>query len=138
MVIAVDFDGTVVTHEYPKVGDDIGAVAVLKLLTYAGHKLILYTMRSGKELEEAKKWFEDRHIRLYGVNENPAQKSWTTSPKVYANLYIDDTALGIPLKTDPNHERPYVDWEKAYIMLRDELGILSDEALNAPLRLTNE
>lgn len=53
MYIAVDFDGTCVTHEYPKVGKDIGAVPVLKKLTNSGHQLILHTMRCNKELEEA-------------------------------------------------------------------------------------
>ena len=46
MIIAVDFDGTCVTHEFPKVGKDIGAVPVLKKLIEKGHKIILYTMRS--------------------------------------------------------------------------------------------
>ena len=45
MVIAVDFDGTCVTHAFPKIGEDIGAVPVLKRLVKAGHKIILYTMR---------------------------------------------------------------------------------------------
>lgn len=58
MIIAVDFDGTVVSHEYPHIGEDIGAVPVLKELVAAGHKLILYTMRSGRLLDEARMWFE--------------------------------------------------------------------------------
>ena len=112
MYIAVDFDGTCVTNEYPKVGKDIGAVPVLKKLTDSGHKIILNTMRSGKELADAIKWFIDNDIPLFGANENPTQKSWTTSPKVHANLYIDDAALGCPLKMDSNlSDRPFVDWE---------------------------
>jgi len=117
MIIAIDFDGTVVTHEYPSVGKDVGAVNVLEDLIYNGHKLILNTMRSGKELSDAVKWFENNNIELYGINENPTQKSWTTSPKVYAQLYIDDAALGIPLiekLMEKNgftiNDRPYVDW----------------------------
>ena len=117
MIIAIDFDGTCVTHEYPSVGKDVGAVSVLEDLIYNGHKLILNTMRSGKELSDAVKWFENNNIELYGVNENPTQKSWTTSPKVYAQLYIDDAALGIPLienLIEKNgftiNDRPYVDW----------------------------
>ena len=117
MIIAIDFDGTCVTHEYPSVGKDVGAVSVLEDLIYNGHKLILNTMRSGKELSDAVKWFENNNIELYGINENPTQKSWTTSPKVYAQLYIDDAALGIPLiekLMEKNgftiNDRPYVDW----------------------------
>lgn len=111
MYIAVDFDGTCVTHEYPRVGKDIGAVPVLKKLTDSGHQLILNTMRSGKELVDAVQWFADNDIPLYGANENPTQKEWTLSPKVYAHLYIDDAALGCP--TMLNHavsSRPFVDW----------------------------
>ena len=46
MIIAVDFDGTCVTHEFPRVGKEIGAAEVLKELTDKGHKIILFTMRS--------------------------------------------------------------------------------------------
>ena len=110
IVIAIDFDGTCVTHEYPYIGNDIGAVPVLKELTDAGYRLVLSTMRSGKNEKEAVKWFKDNDIPLYGVNCNPDQKSWTKSPKVYANLYIDDSALGVPLKTSEISVRPFVDW----------------------------
>lgn len=112
MYIAVDFDGTCVTHDYPRVGKDIGAVPVLKKLTDSGHLLILNTMRSGKELDDAVQWFIDNDIPLYGVNENPSQKSWTASPKVYAHLYIDDAALGCLLKMDNAvSDRPFVNWD---------------------------
>ena len=112
MYIAVDFDGTCVTHDYPRVGKDIGATPVLKKLTDSGHQLILNTMRSGDELADAIQWFIDNAIPLYGVNENPTQKSWTASPKVYAQLYIDDAALGCPLMFDHAiSNRPFVNWE---------------------------
>jgi hypothetical protein len=45
-IIGIDFDGTVVTHDFPKIGKDIGAVPVLRKLVDNGHKLILFTMRS--------------------------------------------------------------------------------------------
>ena len=114
MIIAVDFDGTCVTHEYPRIGRYIGAQPVLKKLTKEGHQLILYTMRSGKELEDAVGWFRENEIELWGINENPEQKRWTQSPKIYAHLYIDDAALGIPLL---NGERPYVDWDSVEKLL---------------------
>lgn len=111
MYIAVDFDGTCVSHEYPSVGKDIGAVPVLKKLTANGHKLILNTMRSGDDLADAVKWFEKNEISLYGINNNPSQKFWTDSPKVYAHLYIDDAALGCPLIFDHAiSSRPFVNW----------------------------
>ena len=110
MVIAVDFDGTCVTHDYPYIGSDIGAVPVLRELVDAGYNLVLNTMRSGRLEKDAVKWFKENNIPLYGVNCNPDQKSWTSSPKVFADLYIDDAALGIPLKTSPTSTRPFVDW----------------------------
>ena len=112
LCICVDFDGTVVTHNYPDVGDSIGAESVLKELVDKGHHLILNTMRSGYNLDLATSWFQDRQIPLYGVNEHPTQKSWTESPKVYGHLYIDDAALGCPLIYDmTKHKRSFVDWD---------------------------
>ena len=110
VVIAVDFDGTCVTHDYPDIGSDIGAVPVLRELVDAGYNLVLNTMRSGRLEKDAVRWFKENNIPLYGVNCNPDQKSWTSSPKVFADLYIDDAALGIPLKTSQTSTRPFVDW----------------------------
>ena len=63
IIIAVDFDGTCVEHEYPSVGMDVeGAVETLRALNNKGHKLILFTMRSGDKLDKAVKWFKDRDI----------------------------------------------------------------------------
>lgn len=124
MVIAIDFDGTCVTHEYPKVGKDIGAVPVLKKLREKGHLLILHTMRFEETERDAINWFIANNILLYGVNRNKTQWRWSKSPKIYANLYIDDAALGCPLKTDPElSDRPFVDWE-AVEKLLIERGIL--------------
>lgn len=123
MEICIDFDGSCVTHEYPKVGRDIGAAMVLKRLTDAGHRLILFTMRSGKEQTDAENWFAKNDIPLYGSNTNPTQKNWTASPKAYGQLYLDDAALGIPLINN-GIDRPYIDWVRVEIMLEDK-GILS-------------
>jgi hypothetical protein len=122
MIIGIDFDGTCTTHMYPIVGEDIGAIPVLRELINAGHQLILFTMRSKKEgmspvtnkieeggLSDAVKWFKDNDIPLHGINTNPTQKYWTSSPKAYCHLYIDDAALGIPL-IKPLKGRPFVDW----------------------------
>ena len=124
MYIAVDFDGTCVTHDYPRIGKEIGATKVLKRLVKAGHKLILNTMRSGKELQDAIHWFNENGIELYGVNENPTQKRWTTSPKVYAHMYIDDAAFGCPLRNVPDFsDRPFVDWDSIWRQLI-QMGIV--------------
>lgn len=112
LYIAVDFDGTCVTHEYPYIGQDVGAVPVLRELVEQGHHLILYTMRSGKLEKEAIAWFKEHGLPLYSVNSNPTQKKWTKSPKVHADVYIDDGALGVPLIRSITTSRPYVDWVK--------------------------
>jgi len=141
MDIVIDFDGTVVTHDFPKVGKDIGAVPVLKKLVEQGHNLILFTMRSdvtepyskspeiitesGNYLTDAINWFKEHGIPLYGIQKNPTQGTWTTSPKAYGQIIIDDAALGCPLKV--NHEisqRPFVCWETVYIHL-EKLGCLN-------------
>ena len=141
ITIVIDFDGTCVTHEFPKVGKDIGAIPVLTKLADAGHNLILFTMRSdikevtsddygihkqaGEYLTDAVNWFIDNHIPLHGVNVNPTQHTWTKSPKAYGQLYIDDAALGCPLIFNSEiSDRPFVDWAKVEEMLK-VIGVLS-------------
>lgn len=119
MDIAIDFDGTCVTHEYPKVGVDLpNCIKVLQNIIYSGNRLILNTMRSGEKLKDAVDWFRKNDIPLYGIQINPTQKEWTESPKCYAQLYIDDAALGCPLSYPGENTRPYVDWYKVEIMLK--------------------
>lgn len=118
LIIAIDFDGTCVAHDYPRLGKDIGAVPVLKRLVADGHKLMLWTMRGTRTqpsdtLQDAVNWFKQNDIPLWGINENPEQKAsgWTNSNKQYAQLYIDDAALGAPLKMDKQiSNRPFIDW----------------------------
>lgn len=141
MEICIDFDGTCVTHEFPKVGKDIGAIPVLNKIADAGHNLILFTMRSdieevtsndygihkqaGEYLTDAVNWFIDNNIPLHGVNVNPTQHTWTKSPKAYGQLYIDDAALGCPLIYNPEiSDRPFVDWVKVEEILK-AIGVLS-------------
>jgi hypothetical protein len=125
MTIAVDFDGTCVYSEYPNLGKEIGAAPVLRTLTANGHKIILHTMRSGKTLADAQQWFEDNKIPLYGINENPTQKNWTYSSKAFADLYIDDRALGAPLIRTA--DRPYIDWRKVVLVLQDKGCLFAED-----------
>jgi len=119
MIIALDFDGTCVSHAYPKVGGDVpNCINVLKKLVECGHNLILYTMRCDSELTDAVEWFNKKDIPLYGIQKNPTQDTWTKSPKCYAEMYIDDAALGCPLSYPGENTRPYVDWYKVEIILR--------------------
>jgi hypothetical protein len=134
MDIVIDFDGTCVTHEFPAVGLDIGAEPVLRKILDNGHNLILFTMRSdlpyptyrnegrelppGNYLKDAIDWFDERGIPLYGIQRNPSQDSWTSSPKAYGQLIIDDAALGCPLIFNENiSRRPFVDWEAVNDMM---------------------
>ena len=123
-IIAVDFDGTCVEHNYPAVGMDVeGAVDTLRALNKRGHRIILYTMRSGDKLEAAVKWFRDRKVELWAVNHNPEQEEWTTSTKVYADLYIDDSAIGCPIMFIDGARRPVVKWAKVRTLLEND-GVL--------------
>jgi hypothetical protein len=121
MYIVVDFDGSVVTHDFPRMGKDIGSVPTLKKLVENGHQLILFTMRSKfldkksgdvkDTLTPAVQWFKDNDIELFGIQTNPTQGMWTQSPKAYGELIIDDAAFGCPLKMDKNlSDRPFIDW----------------------------
>ncbi len=136
ITINLDFDGTCVAHDYPRIGADIGSVPVLKKLVANGHKLILFTMRSDNSnfmtphgkvdnhgLTDAVNWFKDNDIPLYGIQTNPTQKLWTSSPKSYAELMIDDSALGCPLKIDTTiSPRPFVDWEEVEdLLIRNQI-----------------
>lgn len=123
MEIAIDFDGTCVSHEFPEVGKEVGSVRVLKRLIEENHNLILFTMRSGSELTDAVKWFLVNDIPLYGIQYNPTQTQWTSSNKCYAQLYIDDAALGAPLKREEGISRPFIDWEAVENILEMD-GIL--------------
>ncbi|MBR5852829.1 MAG: hypothetical protein IKY74_01345 [Alistipes sp.] len=116
--IAVDFDGTCVEHDYPEVGLDVeGAVETLRELQSRGHRIILYTMRSGSKLDAAVRWFKERKIALWAVNENPEQRKWTESPKVYADFYIDDSALGCPITFIDGVRHHVVNWAKVRTLL---------------------
>lgn len=145
--IVLDFDGTVVKHCYPLIGEDIGAVPILRRVVKNGHKLLLNTMRSRSSegvdtLQPAIDWFVERGIPLYGVNENPSQKEWTSSPKVHGNIYIDDAALGAPLTTDGSGSAPFIDWSLVAVYLysygvltqADIIDLIAEKSIN-PSRL---
>jgi len=119
MFICIDFDGTIVDHRFPKIGEPVPhAIKWLKRFNQQGANLILFTMRSdgqkhGAVLSDAIKYLENNGIDLYAINENPSQSSWTNSPKAYGHFYIDDSAIGCPLIHPKGFNKPCVDWEKA-------------------------
>lgn len=98
MIIAVDFDGTIVEHRYPEIGEEkLFAFEALKELNRQGHKLILWTYRSGQELDDAVIYCKENGVSFYAVNSNiPGEKfdPETMSRKILADIYIDDRNVG--------------------------------------------
>lgn len=95
--IAVDFDGTIVEHEYPAIGKEkLFAFQTLKELQKRGYQLILWTYRAGKELNEAVEYCRRNGVEFYAVNCNYPEEilDESTSRKIYADIYIDDKNLG--------------------------------------------
>jgi hypothetical protein len=95
--IAVDFDGTIVEHDYPKIGKEkLFAFRTLKELERQGARLILWTFRTGKELEESVQYCRNNGIEFYAVNRNYPEEVMdeTVSRKIDADIYIDDKNLG--------------------------------------------
>ncbi|MBI5538562.1 MAG: hydrolase [Bacteroidia bacterium] len=97
MKIAVDFDGTIVEHEYPKIGEEkLFAIETLKQIQKQGHQLILWTFRTGSELKDAVEFCKKRGLEFYAVNNNyPEEVYDSTIPrKINADLFIDDRNFG--------------------------------------------
>lgn len=99
MTIAVDFDGTIVQHEYPQIGKEIPfAIQTLKMLSARGHHIILWTVREGKLLDEAIQWCKDKGLEFYAVNKDYPEETFDNntsfSRKVKADLWIDDRNVG--------------------------------------------
>jgi hypothetical protein len=95
--IAIDFDGTIVDHEYPGIGKEkLFAFQTLKELEKLGARLILWTFRTGKELDEAIEYCRMNGIEFYAVNKNYPEEiiDDTTSRKINVDIYIDDKNIG--------------------------------------------
>ena len=112
MVIAVDFDGTIVEHKYPAIGRELPfATETLRMLIRDRHKLILWSVREGRLLDEAVEWCRERGVEFYAVNRDYPEESRehdSFSRKLKADLFIDDRNIGgLP------------DWGTIYQMVRD-------------------
>jgi hypothetical protein len=95
--IAVDFDGTIVEHDFPQIGKEmLFAFLTLKELNKKGARLILWTFRSGKELEEAVEFCRKNGVEFYAVNKNYPEEVMNdnVSRKIDADIFIDDKNLG--------------------------------------------
>ena len=128
MIIAVDFDGTIVEHRYPAIGRErLFAFDTLKALQKDHHQLILWTYRSGKELEEAVEFCRKNGVEFYAVNKNYPEEQFdekTMSRKIQADVYIDDRNVGgLP------------GWGEIWQMLNpDQQPTLENEMRNLPRR----
>ena len=109
MIIAVDFDGTIVEHRYPDIGREKPfAIETLKKLAEEQHRLILWTVRKGKLLQEAVDFCRTRGLDFYAVNRNFPEENEPEERKLRADLWIDDRNLGgLP------------DWGTIYRMIRN-------------------
>lgn len=112
MVIAVDFDGTIVEHKYPAIGRELPfATETLRMLIRDRHKLILWSVREGRLLDEAVEWCRERGVEFYAVNRDYPEESRehdSFSRKLKADLFIDDRNIGgLP------------DWGTIYQMVKD-------------------
>ena len=110
MIIAIDFDGTIVQHKYPEIGSEIPfATATIRKLIEEQHQIILWSVRRGKLLQDAVDWCKERGIEFYAVNKSyPEEEADSSYAKVNADLFIDDRNLGgLP------------DWGNIYRMIKE-------------------
>jgi len=121
-VIAVDFDGTVVEHDYPRIGKEMMfAFATLKELNKKGHKLILWTIRTGPLLDEAVEYCKKNGVEFYAVNRNYPEEEFSDniSRKLNADVFIDDRNVG-----------GFLGWSTVWQTLHPEGGAFKHELKN--------
>lgn len=95
MTIAVDFDGTIVRDRYPEIGSEMPfALQTLKMLQAEHHRLILWTVREGRDLDAALEWCRRRGLEFYAVNKDFPEETRAHSRKLKADLFIDDRQVG--------------------------------------------
>ncbi len=96
--IAIDFDGTIVEHKYPEIGKEIlFAFETIKALQKQKHQLILWTFRSGRELDEAVAYCRQNGVEFYAVNASYPEEEFDedfASRKIDADIFIDDRNIG--------------------------------------------
>lgn len=122
-IIAVDFDGTIVEHKYPAIGDEMMfAFDTLKALQKKGHTLILWTYRTGKYLDAAVKYCEKNGFKFYAVNKSYSEEVYDEkeiSRKINADIFIDDRNVG-----------GFLGWGEIYQILHPEDGEFNHQLKN--------
>ncbi|MEN8121591.1 MAG: hydrolase [Bacteroidota bacterium] len=124
MKIAVDFDGTIVDHKYPKIGKTKPfAFETLKALQKQEHDLILWTYRAGKELDDAVQFCKENNIEFYSINSNYPEEiiDDSISRKIYADIYIDDRNIG-----------GFPGWSKIWNAINEDVPFKSDLFFEIP------
>lgn len=122
-VLAIDFDGTVVEHKYPAIGKEmLFAFATLKALQQKGHKLILWTIRTGNLLQDAVDYCKENGVEFYAVNKNYPEEvlDEKTSRKLNADIFIDDRCIG-----------GFIGWSEVWQALHPEGREFSHQLKNA-------
>lgn len=117
MIIAVDFDGTIVEDRYPQIGQELPfAIDTLLMLQKEQHRIILWTVREGDTLRDAIEWCKARGLEFYAVNKDfPEEKVELNehfSRKIKADIFIDDRQVG-----------GLLDWGQIYRMIHEKLTI---------------
>jgi hydroxymethylpyrimidine pyrophosphatase-like HAD family hydrolase len=124
--IAIDLDGTIVEHKYPEIGKEIlFAFETIKALQKQKHLLILWTYRSGKELDDAVDYCRQNGVEFYAVNASYPEEEFDedfSSRKIDADIFIDDRNIGGLLP-----------WGEVYQMINpQEIPSLEDELKSLP------
>jgi len=119
LIIAVDFDGTIVEHEYPRIGKQkLFAFQTLKELQKQGHTLILWTYRAGKSLDDAVEYCKQNGVEFYAVNKSYPEEVFdvSISRKINADIFIDDRNIG-----------GFLGWSKYWEILKGDSKIGIEE-----------
>ncbi|MGI6243443.1 MAG: BT0820 family HAD-type phosphatase [Prevotella sp.] len=131
--IAVDFDGTVVTHRYPEIGEELPfATETLRMLIKDHHRLILWTVREGKLLQDAIDWCHERGVDFWAINrdypEEEVEKNNHFSRKLKADYFIDDRGIGgLP---DWGQIYQIITHHKTYVeLIRESMGHVAEETM---------
>ena len=119
LIIAVDFDGTIVEDAYPNIGKpQLFAFDTLKRLQNDGHRLILWTFRHGKKLDEAVTFCKDNGIYFYAVNKSYPEEELNrkVSRKIHADFFIDDRNIG-----------GFIGWGEVYQILTNTKPLIPEK-----------
>ncbi|MFO8022442.1 MAG: hypothetical protein R6U65_08245 [Perlabentimonas sp.] len=117
--VAVDFDGTIVENKFPSIGKPmLFAFETLKAMQQSGILLILWTVRKGKELDEAVEFCRSKGLEFYAINANYPEEEYdpNASRKIEADIFIDDRNIG-----------GFIGWSEVWQMLFPEDRIIEME-----------